>query len=57
MQILLVIDNIALKKLRYTLKSSTQAKSFWTFSIYLFHFLAGRKKFHSLRTQFAAELI
>ena len=31
-------------------------QKFLTFSIYLFHFIAGRKKIQSLRMQFVAEL-
>ena len=44
-------------------KATLYAKEFHTsqvifpFSIYLFHFIAGRKKIHSLRTQFAADLV
>ena len=34
MQILLVIDDVEWKKLRYTLKSSTQAKLFWHFPFF-----------------------
>ena len=47
MQILLVIDNIAWKKLRYTLKSSTQANFFWHFPFFYFISLQVEKKFHS----------
>ena len=57
MQILLVIDEIAWKKLRYTLKSSTQAKLFWHFPFIYFVSLQIEKKFHSLRTQLALELV
>ena len=47
MQILLVIDDIAWKKLRYTLKSPTQAKLFWHFPFFYFISLQVEKKFHS----------
>ena len=56
MQILLVIENITQKKVCYTLKNSTQAKLFWHFPFIDFILLQVEKKFHSLHTQFAAEL-
>ena len=45
MQILLVIDDIAQKKLGYTLKSSTQAKLFPHFPFFYFISLQVEKKF------------
>ena len=57
MQILLVIDDIAWKKLHYTLKGSTHVKLFWHFPFIYFISLQAEKNFHSLHTQFAAELV
>ena len=57
MQILLVIDDIAWEKLRYTLKGSTRAKLFWHFPFIYFLSLQAEKKFYSLRKQFAADLV
>ena len=57
MQILLVIDGIAWINLRYTLKGSKRAKLFWHFPFIYFISLQAEKKFHSLRTQFAADLV
>ena len=45
------------KKATLYAKEFHPSKVILTFSIYLFHFIAGRKKIYSLRTQFAAELI
>ena len=52
-----MIDGIAWKKLRYTLKGSTRAKLFWRFLFIYFISLQAEKKFHSLRAQFAADLV
>ena len=43
-----------MKKATLYAKEFHTSKVFLTFSSYLFHFIAGRKKY-SLRTQFAAE--
>ena len=45
LQILLVIDDIAWKKLRYTLKGCTQAKLFWHFPFIYFISLQAEKNF------------
>ena len=52
-----MIDDISWKKLRYTLKGSTWAKLFWHFPFIYFISLQAEKKFHSPRTQFAADLV
>ena len=47
-----------MKKATLYAKEFHTSKVILTFSIYLFHFIAGQKKnFRSLRTQFAAALV
>ena len=46
----------SMKKASLNAKEFHTSKVILTFSICLFHFIASRKKNHSLQTQFAAEL-
>ena len=47
----------SMKKASLCAKKFHTSEVILTFSIHLLHFIAGRKKIHSLRTQFAAELV